>query len=422
MPQDDSILPSESGEEIEAALALPWYRQVFPPRLERRFEQDTAPARSAHLRFALLFLLAIHLLLLISDAQVGHIQLMRGLATRLGFEAPLFLTGIFLLRRRLPVWAQGLAGIAPVVLCIAADSWIAVPAGSLGERYFTGLGTGIFLNDIVMPLRLRHAAIATAASIAIFDAVVLGVFGPSLIAQSPTMAVDMSLFALISLAIRYNLERQYRHTFLLGARDRLHVQQLAWANRQLTELSYTDTLTSLPNRRFFDELLSRAWQAARDSAQPLSLVMIDVDRFKEFNDALGHAAGDLCLQRLAHAMQFSVRVEVDTLARYGGEEFVAILPGAAEEDALRVSERLRLAVRALAIPHPSSPQGPFVSVSVGVACCTNVSALAAPDWLLQAADHALYSAKSAGRDRVVVEPTNSFPEWTTPPLPTAARL
>jgi diguanylate cyclase (GGDEF)-like protein len=130
--------------------------------------------------------------------------------------------------------------------------------------------------------------------------------------------------------------------------------------------------------------------------------MIDVDHFKNFNDSLGHAAGDKCLQRIAHALQFSVRVELDTVARYGGEEFVAILPGASLDEALAIGERVRAAIAALEMPHSSRPGGNLVTVSVGVATCASATAVAAPD-LLHAADDALYLAKSQGRDCVVAK-------------------
>ena len=159
----------------------------------------------------------------------------------------------------------------------------------------------------------------------------------------------------------------------------------------IRDRSYTDSLTGLPNRRYFDEILAKAWNSARDRADPLALLMIDVDHFKNFNDSLGHAAGDKCLQRIAHALQFSVRVEVDTAARYGGEEFVAILPGASLDEALGIGERVRAAIAALEMPHPSRPGGNLVTVSVGVATCVSARAITAPD-LLHAADDALYSA------------------------------
>jgi diguanylate cyclase (GGDEF)-like protein len=128
--------------------------------------------------------------------------------------------------------------------------------------------------------------------------------------------------------------------------------------------------------------------------------MIDVDRFKRYNDTLGHAAGDKCLCRIAQAIQFSVRVEMDTVARYGGEEFMAILPKASLEDTLRVGERVRKAVEELQIAHPTNPQGAFVTVSVGIASCSLPGAKFPPDLLVRAADMALYTAKSSGRNCV----------------------
>jgi diguanylate cyclase (GGDEF)-like protein len=415
-------LPPESGEDIGAALAQPWYRTRFVPRLELHFESDTSPTRSSHLRFVLLLIAGVNLFLLIPDLQVGHAQLLRGLVLRLVITVPVLLLAAWLILRNLPVWAQGCTAIFPVLVAVAANSWIGLhSSGQTADRYFSGGGLGIFVNNFVMPLRPRHAALCTLASIALYDAVLLGALGPSPIAQSPEVAFNMSLLALISLVFRWREEVHCRRTFLLTAHDRLHGQLLAWANRQLTELSYTDSLTGLPNRRCFDEILTKAWNSARDRADPLALLMIDVDHFKNFNDSLGHAAGDKCLQRIAHALQFSVRVEVDTAARYGGEEFVAILPGASLDEALGIGERVRTAIAALEMPHPSRPGGNLITVSVGVATCASARAITAPD-LLHAAGDALYSAKSQGRDCVVAKPilAPAPPNSITPDLATGS--
>jgi hypothetical protein len=327
MARERTSLPLESGEEIEAALAQPWYRTRFAPRLEQRVERDTSAARSSHIAFVLAFVAAAGLFVLLPDAQVSHAQLVHGLIFRLGVATPLLLLGAWLLRRDLPVWAQGAAALIPLLVALACDCALSLhSSGQIADRYFTGIGMGIFLINLILPLRVKHAILATLLDLVVYDAFLCGVFGPSPILASPQFAVNMSLFAGLSLVFRWRDEIQFRRSFLLNLRDRLHEQQLAWANRQLTQLSYTDALTGMPNRRYFDEMLDKAWSAAKDSGEPLALMMIDVDHFKDFNDAFGHAAGDRCLQRIAHALQFSVRADVDTVARYGGEEFVAILP------------------------------------------------------------------------------------------------
>ena len=404
MARERTSLPLESGEEIEAALAQPWYRRRFAPRMEQRFERDTSAARSAHVAFVLVFVAVAGLFVLLPDAQVSHTQLMHGLIFRVGVATPLLLLGAWLLRRDLPVCVQGAAALIPLLVSLACDCALSLPSsGQIADRYFTGIGMGIFLINLILPLRVKHAILATLLDLAVYDAFLCGVFGPSPILASPQFALNMSLFAGFSLVFRWRDEIQYRRSFLLNLRDRLHEQQLAWANRQLTQLSYTDALTSLPNRRYFDDMLERAWNAAKEGGEPLALMMIDVDHFKDFNDAFGHASGDRCLQRIAHALQFSVRVDVDTVARYGGEEFVAILPAASLEASVQIGERVRLAINAVEMP-AAAPETKRVTASIGVAVTYDARQIVPAD-LLAVADNALYAAKARGRDCIVAEQT-----------------
>jgi diguanylate cyclase (GGDEF)-like protein len=158
-----------------------------------------------------------------------------------------------------------------------------------------------------------------------------------------------------------------------------------------------DSLSGLPNRRQFDAFHLAEWRRAADSRQYLSLVMIDVDMFKAYNDTYGHAAGDRCLVRVAEAIQSCVRQRNDLCARLGGEEFVAILPGTTAAGAAIVAENICEAVRSAAIPHERSPFG-VVTVSAGVAAA--VPAGNHDGTLFEAADASLYRAKANGRNRV----------------------
>ena len=175
-------------------------------------------------------------------------------------------------------------------------------------------------------------------------------------------------------------------------------------NRKLTTLSTTDTLTGLANRRKLDETLSREWDRMRRSGLPLSFVMCDVDHFKIYNDNLGHQAGDVCLQKVATAMQAALVRPGDLVARYGGEEFAVVLPDTDAQGAHQVAETLRQAVGALRIPHVPEKGVAFLSVSLGVTCSAEGSPADSPTILLRKADEALYLAKASGRDQVVYLP------------------
>lgn len=190
---------------------------------------------------------------------------------------------------------------------------------------------------------------------------------------------------------------QMRYSLLVLTR------KLDEANRELTRLSSFDGLTGIANRRTFDAALSREWRRSARVGAPLSLLVIDVDCFKQFNDAYGHQVGDECLKAVARALAAHSRRPADVVARYGGEEFAAVLPDTCAEGAASVAESMRESVERLAITHRHSTAAPCVTVSVGIATTTPARAdeLGFSD-LLKRADQALYRAKSSGRNRCAV--------------------
>jgi diguanylate cyclase (GGDEF)-like protein/PAS domain S-box-containing protein len=176
-------------------------------------------------------------------------------------------------------------------------------------------------------------------------------------------------------------------------------RELEEANHKLSMLAATDGLTGLANRRAFDETLQREMTRCARDRTGLSLVLIDVDHFKRFNDAYGHPAGDDCLRDMSKELQRLLRRAADLGARYGGEELAAILPGTSREGAIDWAERMRTAVSGLAIQHKGSPYR-RVTISLGVASLSFDEMNTSPDGLIKMADEALYKAKDAGRNRV----------------------
>jgi len=173
---------------------------------------------------------------------------------------------------------------------------------------------------------------------------------------------------------------------------------------RLASLALTDGLTGLLNRRAFDEALMREWKrTVRDGFQ-VSLLLLDLDHFKRFNDQYGHQAGDDCLRAVAASVRGAVRAS-DSVARYGGEEITVILPSTSTAGGLEAAEKIRSAVEALRIPHEGNPEGQgWITVSLGVATafarqCGAVERM--QESLIQAADNAMYKAKKEGRNRVV---------------------
>jgi diguanylate cyclase (GGDEF)-like protein len=169
------------------------------------------------------------------------------------------------------------------------------------------------------------------------------------------------------------------------------------ANGRLEVLAREDALTGLANRRQFDELIEIEFGRAMRDGVPLSLIMIDVDRFKQFNDKYGHTAGDECLSSIALALKGVLQRPADIAARYGGEELAVLLPNTPQAGALAIAERMRRAVRALGIAHDANPDR-LVTISLGVGCLLRRLSARRPRDLIEAADAALYAAKERGRD------------------------
>ena len=177
-------------------------------------------------------------------------------------------------------------------------------------------------------------------------------------------------------------------------------EKLLVMQKQLEDFSFRDGLTGVSNRRKFDAVLDEEWTLARRNTQPLSLILIDIDFFKQYNDQYGHVQGDECLKAVATALGTVANRPRDLLARYGGEEFVLVLPATDEAAAQRVSERVRQALFKAQIPHAASAVGQLLTVSQGVGTIIPSSTDTLTTFL-DTVDRRLYRAKQSGRDRSV---------------------
>ena len=186
-------------------------------------------------------------------------------------------------------------------------------------------------------------------------------------------------------------------------------ERLADMNRELERLSTTDSLTGLANRRSFNEFISREWLREQREQQPFSVIMIDIDHFKKYNDRYGHLEGDVCLQRVAWALQGALCRPGDLLARYGGEEFVAILPHTELKGATELAETFHQRIRELELRHADSPVSSNVTISAGIASVIPNQSLS-PSQVVAMADKALYEAKQAGRNQSAIATLSSHAE------------
>ncbi len=186
---------------------------------------------------------------------------------------------------------------------------------------------------------------------------------------------------------------------IVTARIRNHLE-LKRRGDLLARMSFLDGLTGIANRRHFDKFFQHEWMCGLRADSKLSLVMMDIDHFKQFNDRYGHLAGDACLQRVAKTIDDTLQRTTDLAARYGGEEFAAVLPMTEEKGAFDTAEKIRKKIMALAIPHDYVSAAGSVTLSLGVATMVPVQEKNPAD-LINAADKALFSAKANGRNRVM---------------------
>jgi diguanylate cyclase (GGDEF)-like protein len=202
---------------------------------------------------------------------------------------------------------------------------------------------------------------------------------------------------LVALSFDYNrrqaMNNLHKHNEAL---DRAR-EQAEEATRMLENLASMDTLTNVPNRRAFDLARTTEWRRCQREGLPISIIMIDVDQFKQYNDNYGHCAGDECLARIAKAISGCIHRAGDILARYGGEEFAAILSGTHSEGAMQMAQQFHAVVADLAISHEHSVVAPHVTISIGIATTIRTNEVTL-EQLSQAADKMLYQAKGVGRN------------------------
>ena len=246
--------------------------------------------------------------------------------------------------------------------------------------------TSIFVIYLYFPVRLTVAFL-----FATFYSLVATVWWLAL--SGDVLTPEHTYFGLLWLLLANGLGFAAANALQRGQRVQ-YAQKLV-----MQQLLATDALTGIANRRNFDAALEREWRRCGRSGQPLSLLMIDVDHFKAYNDRFGHQRGDECLRRVARALTDCVGRPADLVARYGGEEFVCLLPEVGRRGAAKMARRMAAAIARIDIAHPDSPLGARITVSIGVATVAEIGG--EPEMLLGFADKLLYAAKRDGRDRIV---------------------
>ncbi len=379
---------------IDAALRhpAPW---PFEPILEAAYQAACGPTRRRRLCVTLLVCAASILAALALEAPWSGGRFLYLLAWRGG--ATLGLVAAAFTVRWIRTARQEAALVAwATLLAMGVVQRLGEQAGPAFAASYMFAALAVVAGILTCSQVRFSTAIVTCASCAIGFPLVMLIYPESLPLTGHWSMPGAAVigFAVLLVAARRN-DINRRTEYLHRLRHETVETELTVLNRELLRLSTTDMLTGLSNRRHFDQEAARVWNDRAHA--PFVLAILDIDHFKLFNDAAGHAAGDACLATVAHALEGALRRDTDRAARYGGEEFVVLAPGMAAADAAELGERLRLAVEDLHIPHPGLP-GLMVTISVGVIWKTGRAG--SFDALLRDVDKLLYQAKDAGRNHV----------------------
>lgn len=397
-------------ETIEKALTRPSWRIALEPELEEDYRQRTEGHRLRTIAGWQFAAILTNLACLPLDYLVGQLHL--GLALRLGVVTPIYLLAMIWLLRG-PVQGRRAAIVVPLVSFVGVAAYLGLQVESPHtDRYLMAAGLLLIFTTIVVPTSLMQAVSGTVVSAVGMLVLVLHTKGAH--ADLLVLCAFIGGVSLVPLIVRFRSERGSRNSFLIELRDELKSAHLLALTKALAELADTDPLTGLRNRRSLSETLNQKWADACARNDWFGILMIDVDRFKSFNDTAGHEEGDRCLKHVAGALQAESDLQGCYVARFGGEEFTAILSGLAPEPAMEVAERLRRTVEALAIPHPACAEGSGVTVSIG-GSVVRPSAYADVQHIMVAADKALYEAKASGRNCVRWTGATGWPTGTSTP-------
>lgn len=282
-----------------------------------------------------------------------------------------------------------------ILLSIGVISFVSLLKGYKPALYF------IFSYSTIIVAQVAYSLLS------------IGPFGDHFFLKNLNQYAPVLQMVLLSLSLsyRFNLLRiekdeaqaaalKAEMTLAEGLEEKVQERtlELKEANDKLESLSYVDSQTGLYNRRFFEQALNLEWKRHSRENLSLSLIMCDIDHFKEYNDTLGHLAGDECIKRISNALIKSARRESDVAARYGGEEFIIILPQMDSVSVINVAQWVKERIDSLKIPHPAF-SGQFVSISLGVSTM-RPSRSNNPEMLIASADKALYKSKDSGRNRI----------------------
>ena len=371
----------------------------FRGHLEQRYQRDYSAKNLTYFRVTMCAATILYIASGLVDWMLLDAQLAAAWQVRYWVVSPvLILISIFSFTEGFARYQQ-LAIVFSVIIASLSLVWIwGKVDSSIREFYYTGTLIMEMAGLSISRIQFRYAVMTTIL-IPLFSFSLMLIEGTLLVSHFITYGYFFLSVAVICLSSTYFLERSSRRDFLQKLLLSLEQKDLRDANEHLKELVDFDALTGIANRRHFDQSLVEEWKRADRGQYKISIMMVDIDHFKLFNDRYGHQAGDECLKKIAKVLETFGKRPGDLVARYGGEEFCIILPGSNAANGERVAHQIIKAVRQANIENKGSPVKPIVTVSIGGGSCVPDTNVTAQD-LLKVADEQLYMAKNEGRDRI----------------------
>ena len=378
-------------EAIETFIAKRQKGLNFPDWLERQFEQETRRRRAQRLRAAIPSIAVIYNLFLVPDWMLVGDKIMIAFILHFAVVTPwILLTGWLTKDDSQKFLREGMAASIPVAIVLQILVSFVLTSSPDADHYQYFVLLVVLFTNTIQRVPFRYAVVVSSSIIA-FHSLAIIISGHMSLQVAFVAMMTLAVSAYLTLVSNYYLERDARRAYLHALRDRLrHIE--------VEDASKRDALTDLANRHHLTERLSELWQKGDDAVSPVAMIMLDIDHFKLFNDRYGHVTGDACLKRVAACVSAELRNVDDLGVRYGGEELLVLIPNTEASSAIRIAERIRRSIEALAIPHEGLGATRIVTASCGAAAAP-VSTISAPE-LIAAADVALYAAKRNGRNQV----------------------
>lgn len=379
----------------------------FPQDLEQIYLNYNHKARTKRFIWFGIIGLFFYNLFLIGDKIMLPDIFNEALITRVFIVTPLMIFSIIgMFIKKLSRFVDFLAGNIIFLASASIMYFLLITNNPNVNNYHTGLIILIVVGNIIIRLRFKYAVFFT---FLIFFLFVLTVNNIALMNQETVNNNIMVLFTIVCFTLvgNYQIERETRLTYLNSLLRRIDAVKLEDSNKKLKQISITDGLTGLINRRHFDVAIKNEWRNGCRSDTLLSLIFIDIDYFKNYNDNYGHQKGDDCLQQVGRQLNANIKRPRDLVARYGGEEFVIVLPETDVQGAKGLAKKIGRSIEELNIPHAFSSAADVVTVSLGVATM-QPSCGGSFSELIGRADTALYEAKNQGRNRTFLHPDSNI--------------